>query len=100
MTVLESFDGISPRPLLPEEFAHAVEKLRLMDLGDAEVRKVEAAKNALESFIYESRDKLNDDENCQKVSTEEERSQISESLMAMEDWLYEDEAREANVSTL
>merc|ERR1719291_1170913 len=71
-----------------------------MDEGDAEVRRVEAAKNALEAYIYESRDKLNDDEMCQKVSTEDERDKVKESLMAMEDWLYEEEAREAGVALL
>eukprot|EP00440_Ansanella_granifera_P051204 gb/GFBE01055504.1/.p1 GENE.gb/GFBE01055504.1/~~gb/GFBE01055504.1/.p1 ORF type:complete len:942 (+),score=292.45 gb/GFBE01055504.1/:1-2826(+) len=100
LEVVESFDGISPRPLLAEERAEAVARLAAMNAADAEVRQTDAAKNQLESYIYESRDKMNENEHVQQVSTEDERSAVLEKLTAMEDWLYEDEAREANATVL
>jgi len=100
LTPIEMFEGVSPRPLSLEEMKIAADKLTVLEEFDAEIRRVDAAKNALEAYIYESRDKVNDDEHCQTVSTEEQRSEISEALMAMEDWLYEDEAIHANVSLL
>jgi len=100
LSLAESFDGILPRPLSEEEVQQAVGRLTEMNAKDAEVRRTDAAKNALEGFIYESREKLNDDENCATVSTEDQRSQILEKLFGMEEWLYEDEAREANATVL
>jgi len=100
LSVVESFDGIVPRPLVAEEIDQAVERLRGMEEADAEVRKTEAAKNALESYIYESREKIGSDEGVAQVSTEDDRSAVSEKLTAMEDWLYEDEARDANATLL
>jgi len=98
--VVESFEGITPRPLSQAEITAAIARLAVMDAGDAEVQRIEAAKNALEAYIYESREKVNEDDNCQKVSTEDQRTQVLEALTAMEDWLYEDEARDANASLL
>jgi len=69
-----------------------------MNAADTEVRNAEAAKNALEAFVYESREKVTGDEHCLQVSTEEEREEISSMLMATEDWLYEDEALNGNTS--
>jgi len=58
-------------------------------------------KNALEAFIYEAREKVNgDNEFNMQVSTEEEREKIQSASMALEDWLYEDEATNANTSVL
>merc|ERR1719181_2186245 len=69
-----------------------------MNAADAEVQRTNAARNALETFIYESRDKLSSDEGCLQVSTEEEREEIGSLLMAAEDWFYEDEATNGNAS--
>lgn len=97
---VETYKGVLPRPLLQEEIAEAAARLEAMDAADAEVRALEAAKNALESFILESRDKLSTDEACITVSTEEVREQVGSELTAMEEWLYEPEALAANASTL
>merc|ERR1740130_840224 len=61
--------------------------------------KRQRQKNALEAFVYESREKVTSDENCLQVSTEEEREEISGLLTATEDWLYEDEATNGNATT-
>mmetsp|Transcript_49461 Transcript_49461/g.159698 ORF Transcript_49461/g.159698 Transcript_49461/m.159698 type:complete len:963 (-) Transcript_49461:142-3030(-) len=100
MEVAETFEGVMPRPLTVDELQQAIERLKVFDAADKEMQKIGAAKNALEAYIYESRDKIGDDENCQKVSTEEDRGKVSEALSTMEDWLYEDEARDANVTLL
>lgn len=100
LTIVEDFEGIVPRPMIPAELKQAEDRLLTMEKADAEVRKIEAAKNALESYIYDSREKVSSDEGCQQVSTEDERSAVMEKLSAMEEWMYEDEAREANASFL
>jgi len=94
----ERFDGVLPRPLSPQEIASAVARLDQADADDEEVRRVEAAKNELESYIYESRDKITDDENHLKVSSQEQRQAVTEALTQMEEWLWEDEASTANAS--
>merc|ERR1719331_437639 len=60
-------------------------------LEDEKLRRLNAeAKNALESFIIDTRDKLSSDEGVEKVSTEDEREQLRGDFEKMEDWLYED----------
>jgi len=64
---------------------------RNVELLKAEqVRKTNAeAKNGLESFIIETRDKLSD-EGVEQVSTEEERTTLRTQFDEAEEWLYED----------
>ncbi|CAK0852450.1 unnamed protein product, partial [Prorocentrum cordatum] len=64
------------------------------------VKKVTSLKNALESFVYEGREKLREDQGWLEVSTEAERDGVVANLTAMEDWLYEEEAAAANASVL
>lgn len=60
-------------------------------LEDEELRRLNAeAKNGLESFIIDTRDKLSSDEGVEKVSTEEEREQLRGDFEKAEDWLYEE----------
>eukprot|EP00930_Biecheleria_cincta_P085139 TRINITY_DN74550_c0_g1_i1.p1 TRINITY_DN74550_c0_g1~~TRINITY_DN74550_c0_g1_i1.p1 ORF type:complete len:957 (-),score=215.37 TRINITY_DN74550_c0_g1_i1:325-2928(-) len=100
LTIVEDFDGILPRPMSPAELMQAQERLLTMEKADAEVRKIDAAKNALESYIYDSREKIGNDEGCQQVSTEDQRTFVMEKLTEMEEWMYEEEARTANASFL
>lgn len=100
LEVVENYDGISPRPLSADELKQARQRLLAMDAYDADVRRADAAKNALEGAIYEYREKLGSDENVLTVSTEDERTEASGEITQMEEWLYEDEARNANASTL
>ena len=56
------------------------------------------ATNDLESFIIDAQDKLYQDD-YEKCSTEEERTEIQTNLSAASDWLYEqDETVERKVS--
>lgn len=100
LLVTESYEGVSPRALSDMEQKHAFGRLADMNAADAEVRRVAAAKNALESYVYESRSKLSDDEACLQVSTEAERAEVIEMLTHQEEWLYEEEAAAANASAL
>ena len=87
--VAESYDGLPARPVTEDEVAHAVERLGAMDDADSEVKKIEAVKNTLEAFVYESREKLSEDELVQQVSTEESRDEIRERLSQTEDRIRE-----------
>jgi len=60
-------------------------------------RLIAEAKNDLESFIINTRDQLNSEDNVQKVSTEEERTGLLTDLETSEDWLYE-EGRDLSAS--
>ena len=56
-----------------------------------EKRRINAeAKNALESFIIDTRDKLGSEEGIEQVSTEEVREVLRADFEKMEDWLYEE----------
>ncbi|MES1908008.1 MAG: hypothetical protein MHM6MM_001022, partial [Cercozoa sp. M6MM] len=76
------------RPLSQEARVAALETLQHFRERDAETRRIAAAKNTLESFIYEHRSRLSDeDEDLGSVSTEEERDSLVELLNDAEDWL-------------
>ncbi|KFM81998.1 hypothetical protein X975_18921, partial [Stegodyphus mimosarum] len=64
----------------------SVKKLRDLDEHDRQRLAMAKAKNSLESFIVETRDKLYN-EDYQKASTEEERSNIQKNLSETGDWL-------------
>mmetsp|Transcript_50581 Transcript_50581/g.114848 ORF Transcript_50581/g.114848 Transcript_50581/m.114848 type:complete len:1042 (+) Transcript_50581:95-3220(+) len=78
-----------PLPMSEETKSAATASVRAADEHDAEVRATDAAKNALEAYIYEARDKL-DGETVQIVSTEDQRDAIRSDLTIQEEWLYED----------
>ncbi|CAJ1341717.1 unnamed protein product, partial [Effrenium voratum] len=99
LDMVESFTGIWPRPLSAEERTQARGRLLAMVEADSEILKANAVKNQLESYIYESRDKVTD-ENALMVSTEEQRNDVFEKLQAMEDWMWEEEAQTANATML
>jgi len=65
------------------------ELLKSYDIADKERREKEEAKNALESFLYGTREKMYED-NFIEASTEAEREALSEKLSEFGDWLYDD----------
>ncbi|XP_064595263.1 hypoxia up-regulated protein 1-like isoform X2 [Liolophura sinensis] len=79
---------------LPEPSEDSVKesKSRLAELrkNDQEKLLLQKAKNELESFIFETRDKLYTDE-YEKCSVEEERESLRSQLIEAEDWQYEQE---------
>lgn len=52
---------------------------------DAKIAKAQA-KNSLESFLFETRDKLSDEEG-EKLMTEEEREKLENALSEVSEWL-------------
>ncbi|XP_048471275.1 hypoxia up-regulated protein 1 [Rhincodon typus] len=75
--------------LSQEEMSKSQKKLQ--DLTDRDLQKHEHEKmaNSLEAFIFETQDKLYQDE-YQAVSTQDERDQISTKLSEVSNWLDED----------
>ncbi len=63
-------------------------KLHLIKEKEKEKRKKAAAINSLEAFIFDTRDRLSQDEFI-KCSTEEEREKISSKLSEVDNWLME-----------
>ncbi|KAL2286204.1 hypothetical protein FJTKL_07021 [Diaporthe vaccinii] len=65
-----------------------IEKEYSMVMEDKLVADTEEKKNELETFIYELRNKL--DEQYADLASDEEKEKIKAKLEASEDWLYED----------
>lgn len=81
-------------PPTPAQIAESAKKLKDLDERDRAKLARDKARNALESFILETKDKLYTDE-YEKASTEEERSGIISKLDGDSEWLeYESSAAE------
>jgi len=77
------------------DFNASLEKLEDLDLQDIAVHENAAAKNKLESYIYEIRGMFGDEEdNIAKVATEEQIEEAMKEVQEAEDWLWEVEPEE------
>ncbi|CAF0754416.1 unnamed protein product [Adineta steineri] len=74
-------------------------KLSELDAHDRELIALSTAKNNLETFIYDIRDKLEHDSKYKKASTSHEQTKINEKLTEIDTWLG-DEGFNADVKTL
>ncbi|CAK7351163.1 unnamed protein product [Dovyalis caffra] len=75
------------------EILEAEKKELQLAQQDLKMERIKDKKNALESYVYEMRDKI-----CSKYhsfATETERDEISITLQKTEEWLYEDGADES-----
>ena len=81
------------------EILSSKEKLEKLHAKDQMKRETEAAKSNLEAYIYSSRSKVRQDEEIEKVTTEQQRESHLQSLEDAEDWLYTDEGENANKTT-
>ena len=81
------------------EILSSKEKLEKLHAKDQMKRETEAAKSNLEAYIYSSRSKVRQDEDIEKVTTEQQRESHLQSLEDAEDWLYTDEGENANKTT-
>jgi hypoxia up-regulated 1 len=82
---------------LKEEYKNNIAELARKD---KERVMLEEAKNKLESYVYKIKNKLIDEEeSIAKISTEEQREQLSKIAMEAEDWLF-DEGDSAELETL
>lgn len=80
-----------PLPMSEEDKKAAIERYKVAQDFDANVKATMGAKNTLEAYIYEARDTM-DSELSQEVSTEEARAEITSLCTTIEEWLYEDGA--------
>ncbi|KAL5293096.1 HSPA4L family protein [Megaselia abdita] len=65
------------------------DELKMIQSDLSEKERVDA-KNTLEEFVYEMRDKLQEDGPLSRYITENDRSSICSQLNDLENWLYED----------
>jgi len=79
---------IDLKPLEKQLFDDAVAKLQAIKEKEKEKRKRAMAFNSLETFIFDTRDKLNQEEFI-KCSTEKERESIAAKLDEVDAWLSE-----------
>ncbi|XP_069732405.1 hypoxia up-regulated protein 1 [Phaenicophaeus curvirostris] len=84
--------------LLEEELKSSMKKLQDLTIRDLEKQEREKSANSLESFIFETQDKLYQEE-YQFVSTEEQREEISRKLSEASTWM-EDEGYAAATKEL
>jgi hypothetical protein len=70
-----------------------------LDAHDRESVALSTAKNNLETFIYDIRDKLEHDSKYKKAITNEEQRKMNEKLTEIDTWLWDDGIH-ADVKTL
>jgi len=88
---VEAFHVGNVRPYWPELMAESKAKLAELERKDRERVMLEEARNKVESYIYQIKNKLVDDEEAiGKVSTEEQRAELSKLAEDAEEWMYDD----------
>ncbi|NXG93211.1 HYOU1 protein, partial [Stercorarius parasiticus] len=75
--------------MLEDELKSSMKKLQDLTVRDLEKQEREKSANSLESFIFETQDKLYQEE-YQFVSTEEQRDEISKKLSEASSWVEEE----------
>ncbi|XP_025049816.1 hypoxia up-regulated protein 1 [Alligator sinensis] len=75
--------------LLEDELKSSAKKLQDLTTRDLEKHEREKSANSLESFVFETQDKLFQEE-YQFVSTEEQREEISRKLSEASNWMEEE----------
>jgi len=87
------YDGLAIRPATVEELSASKKKLDELDRQDQIRIDIAEAKNTLESYIYEVKNKMYDEEDAiNEVSTEEQREEVFEKANTLDDWLYDEGA--------
>ena len=88
--------ALGAQPMSADEVVEAKARLARMIQRDTDAHALLAARNDLESFVYSTRSKINDDSIWQKVTTETERQKLLEILSTNEEWIYSAEAAAAD----
>lgn len=65
-------------------------RLNTLDVHDRELVALATAKNNLESFIYDMRDKLEHEKDYKKALSSDEQTKINDQLTEMDTWLWDD----------
>merc|ERR1711920_882792 len=90
-----TYEGSDMLSFTESDFKASMKKLEDMDLRDIAVYENAAAKNKLESYIYEVKGIFEDDEKAiAKVATEEQIEEAMREVKKAEDWLWEVEPEE------
>jgi hypoxia up-regulated 1 len=85
--------GAQVQPMSSEEKTIALARLSKLREADDEKKKLDGAKNALESFVYAIREKREaEEESIALVTSEEQRESLGNVLLEIEEWLYGDGA--------
>ena len=84
------FSIVRPLDWTSEELQKEIEVEVDMANADRVVRETSDARNELESYIYDMRDKIISESQLAPYCTEAERSAFSTKLESFENWLYED----------
>ena len=84
------FSIVRPLDWTEAELQREIEVEVAMSNADRIVRETADARNELESYIYDMRDKIVSDSQLASFCTEDEKSAFSAALEKMENWLYED----------
>eukprot|EP01084_Bolivina_argentea_P026884 49987_1 len=79
------------------DFALSAKILLELDERDRSVRETADARNELESYIFESRNRLYEEKNVEKVSTESEREDFIQVLTESEDWIWDVEKESSGI---
>ena len=88
---VKSFHVGRIRPYSAEVMAESKEKLNELARKDKERMMLEEAKNKVESYIYQIKNKLVDDEeNVNKVTNDKQRKEIKKLADDAEEWMYDD----------
>merc|ERR1711871_1263418 len=99
LTVLENRGVISPPVYSDDMVDYSRGKLQALADADEARRQREAALNDLEGYIYKVKGRINEDEDdLAKVSTDKQRQAVLDLGSELEDWLYEAEAKTADVT--
>merc|ERR1712060_549330 len=90
-----TYEGSDMLSFTESDFKASLKKLEDMDLRDIAVHENAAAKNKLESYIYEVRGIFEDDEKAiAKVATKEQIEDALQEVKEAEDWLWDVEPEE------
>lgn len=79
-----------PKPITAAQFKEIKKELDEYDAREKKIRDRAAAYNALESYIYTTREKLESKQELIEVTSKEWRDEFTEKLAAMGSWLDED----------
>ena len=77
-----------PKPLTDEKIEELQKRLKALKEHEEEAAAMAGLRNELEAYIYGSRDKMERDD-IVKVSTEQQREEVSKLCTEYEDWIHE-----------
>ncbi|CAF0839119.1 unnamed protein product [Didymodactylos carnosus] len=93
---IEQLDFVDPTQAMIDS---SIKKLRELDANDRLMHELATAKNNLEAFIYDMKDKVENDQRYIKLSTKEDLETIQTKLQEISEWLWEGDGITADVKS-